>query len=1328
MKVYPDGHPEVGKRMFAMINDQSNRSLVKSSFFSLFNIENDEMEYTISSCAGNLTVSGRCASGFTVESMDGHTQLSLPDLIECDYMPDVREEIPTPEVARYHSHLKDIAGCISPLDAESNILLLIGRDLIEAHHVHDQRIGPRNSPYAQKLSLGWVVIGETCLGKVHRPDTVNVKKTYILGNGRESIFKPCSSEFVVHENEFGRERFGATVSNRTKADDKPGLSVEDVEFLKLMDKEFKKDPSGNWVAPLPFRSPRPRLPNNRPLALKRARSLQISLQRDPDKKEHFVAFMKKIFDSGHAEVAPPLGKAEECWYLPIFGVYHPKKPDQIRGVFDSSAQFDGISLNSVLLSGPDLTNSLLGVLLKFRREPIAITADVEQMFHCFHVREDHRNFLRFMWYEDNDPEKEIIEFRMTVHVFGNSPSPAVATYGLHRTAAESAEIFGVDVKAFIEHDFYVDDGISSLPSAEEAIDLLRRTKEALLVNGNLRLHKIASNNAELLKAFPEEELSKSLKGLDFHDDSLPLQHSLGLNWDLRSDCFSFKAPTDERPFTRRGVLSVVNSLFDPLGFVAPITIQGKLFLREFLSSTSDWDEPLPEERLSEWQSWRDSLQDLQALHIQRTFSSLSFCEASDREIHIFSDASEKAIAAVAYLKMTGKADSSQLGFFLGKAKVAPLHGHTIPRLELCGAVLAVEIAEVIEEHVGVPTSSMHFYTDSRVVLGYINNVSKRFYVYVANRVHRIRKSTSPNQWSFVPTEKNPADSATRSVPVASMQNHPWLKGPSHLLEVQNTTEEDSYPLMDPDDDKEIRPSVQALKTSICPGSLLGSHHFEKFSVWGNLVRIIAYLKHICASFQCKNDNGCKGWHKCSGHKTVKALSEAEQFIVRVVQTEAFGEELSCIVQGRPLPRNSPLLSLNPILDECGLLRVGGRLNRSGLENREKHPIIVPGRHHIATLLIRHHHSLVKHQGRHLTEGAVRAAGYWVIGGKRVISSILHKCVKCRKLRGKYEVQKMADLPLDRLQRGPPFSSVGVDTFGPWSIVSRRTRGGLAESKRWAILFTCLTTRAIHIEVVEELSTSSFINALRRFVAIRGNVKELRSDRGTNFIGAVDALKADCVNVEDTSVKKFLNSKAIVWYFNPPHSSHMGGVWERMIGVTRRILESMLSDVSAKNLSHEVLTTFMAEVCAIVNARPLIAVSHDPEAPEILSPSLLLNQKSDVKTEAFESFDLKNLYKAQWKRVQTLADLFWNRWRQEYLITLQKRRIWQSERPNLKDGDVVLLKDADVCRNEWPMGVVVNAIWSSDSKVRKAEVCIIKDGKRSVFTRPVTELVVLLSDS
>lgn len=700
----------------------------------------------------------------------------------------------------------------------------------------------------------------------------------------------------------------------------------------------------------------------------------------------------------------------------------------------------------------------------------------------------------------------------------------------------------------------------------------------------------------------------------------------------------------------------------------------------------------------------------------------------ENEIHIYSDASERAIAAVAYLLTRTEDNNCQLGFILGKAKVAPQHGHTIPRLELCAAVLAVEVAGLVSEHLNYPSEKIRLYTDSKVVLGYIHNQTRRFYVYVSNRVDRIRQISSPDQWSYVPTDRNPADSATRCVPAAEIQSSSWLVGPTYLLRTPEKTDDSSsvtFPLVEPNIDENVRPVVKVLKSDISTRLSLGTDRFKKFSSWKRLVEALSLLKRVASSRH--GDSICDGNHQFSvKSKTVETFKGTELFIIRTVQQEQFERELQCLRGKKPLPRDSKLLSLNPFIDKEDVLRVGGRLNKAEIPSNQRNPLILPAGHHISALLVQHHHDAVRHQGRHFTAGAVRAAGLWIIGGKRLISSVIHKCVKCRKLRGGQMFQQMADLPADRLQPGPPFTSVGVDTFGPWQIVTRSTRGGHANSKRWAVLFTCLVTRAVHIEVIEDLSSSSFINSLRRFIAIRGDVTTFRSDRGTNFVGATDVLKIDTVNVEQGTVKDFLYNNGCTWLFNPPHSSHMGGVWERMIGIARKILDSLLSEVEGRYLTHEVLTTFMAEVSAIMNSRPLTPVSSDPHCPQILTPSTLLTQQFGCEVQPLQNFDTKNVYKAQWQRIQVLADLFWARWKKEYLQSLQMRRKWQNVQIDLKMGDVVLMKDDQACRNDWPMGTVVNAISGDDGRVRAAEVRVVKDGRTTVYTRPVTQLVFLFN--
>ncbi|XP_041417427.1 uncharacterized protein LOC121393319 [Xenopus laevis] len=662
VRVYPEGRPEKAIKTYAMLDDQSNRSLARPQFFEIFNIKGDAEPYTLNTCAGHIETLGRRATGYIISSIKGNIHLPLPTLIECDEIPNNREEIPTPEAACHQPHLRHLASQIPAIEKDAEILLLLGRDILRVHKVRQQCNGPHDAPYAQRLDLGWVIVGDVCLDKMHRPSEVDSFKTHVLQSGQATHFTPCPHHFEVKENPkymipvssvtpiFCDDNFGDTVFHTTSDDNKIAPSIEDKEFIKIMDTEFFKDNSNSWVAPLPFRSTRIKLPNNHEQAMSRFASLQRTLKSKPEMKEHFIAFMKKIFDNDHAEPAPPLQEHDECWYLPSFGVYHPRKPKQIRVVFDSSAKYQGTSLNDVLLTGPNLTNNLVGVLMRFRREPVAITADIQQMFHCFIVREDHRNFLRFLWHRNNDINSEVMEYRMKVHVFGNSPSPAVATYGLRRTACEGKCEYGADAQHFVERDFYVDDGLKSLPTDQEAIDLLRRT-QCMLSEANLRLHKIASNSTAVMKAFHSDDHATEFKDLNLGTDEPPIQRSLGLRWDLLHDTFGFQVTLADKPFTRRGVLSIVNSLYDPLGFVAPITIQGKSLLRQLSETVKDWDTPLPIDKQSKWESWKHSLKALEELHIPRCYTSNSLAANQEREIHIFSDASTEAIAVVAYLKL-----------------------------------------------------------------------------------------------------------------------------------------------------------------------------------------------------------------------------------------------------------------------------------------------------------------------------------------------------------------------------------------------------------------------------------------------------------------------------------------------------------------------------------------------------------------------------------------------------------------------------------------------------------------------------------------------------
>ena len=291
------------------------------------------------------------------------------------------------------------------------------------------------------------------------------------------------------------------------------------------------------------------------------------------------------------------------------------------------------------------------------------------------------------------------------------------------------------------------------------------------------------------------------------------------------------------------------------------------------------------------------------------------------------------------------------------------------------------------------------------------------------------------------------------------------------------------------------------------------------------------------------------------------------------------------------------------------------------------------------------------------------------------------------------------------------------------VTARKTRGGFASSKRWAVMFTCMYSRAVHIEVLETLTTSSLINALRRFFAFRGPAKILRSDQGSNFIGAANELK---LIAENKDVKQLLQTRNCTWILNPPKAPHMGGTCERMIGVAKKILNSILS--KQQRLAHEVLTTVLCEAMEIINSRPLVEVSTDPDSPTVLSPATLLTQKFDTMSAPEGNFQQTSyVAKDHWKLVQSLANMFAEKWKQEYLTPLTSRTKWQLERPNIQVGDVVLLVDEQQKRSAWPLARVVEAPESNDGKVRKVKLKVVRENETKEYLRPVTKVIPLLSE-
>ena len=757
----------------------------------------------------------------------------------------------------------------------------------------------------------------------------------------------------------------------------------------------------------------------------------------------------------------------------------------------------GHSLNKYLLQGPDLTNSLVGVLCRFRKELIAFMCDLEAMFHQFKVKEEDRDNLRFYWWENGNITKTPVQYRMTVHLFGAASSPGCSNFGLKKTATDNECEFGSDAAEFIRKDFYVDDGLKSVATVSEATSLIENTK-SICARGGMRLHKFISTSKEVIAKIATDDRAKGVKDLDLHNDVLPIECALGVQWCVESDTFQFRIVLQDKPLTRRGILSTISSVYNPLGFLAPVILTGRQILQSLCRDKSDWDDPVPEPLQHSWEKWRNSLHHLEKLKIQRCYKPHAFQELTSVQLHHLSDASDHGYGQCLYLRLTDDTGRVHCSFVMGKARVTPLKPVMIPRLELTAALLSVRISASLREELEYDQITEVFYTDSQVVL-------------VANRVQQIRDNSTPDQWKYIETKENPADESSRGLSPQDLIDSRWLNGPPFLWQQELPNRNDDVNIDLSPDDPEVK-KVQVFATGVRHERMATiSEHLECFSDWHRAKRAVAACIKFKASLRQSPKKPLHAAKKTNIEKdtsTYRSLSvdemrKAEQAILKSLQ-EVFPEEIKILKslevqnddasresanrRNLSMKKTSSLYRLDPFLDKYGVLRVGGRIRNALVSYEIKHPVILPSKGHITALLVRYHHERISHQGRGMTLNDLRSHGYWVIGGSSSVSRCISKCVTCRRLRGAIQEQKMANLPEDRLEPAPPFTHCRVDYFGPWLI-----KEGLKELKRYGVLFTCLSSRAIHLEVSATLETDSFINALHRFISRRGPVRTIRCD-------------------------------------------------------------------------------------------------------------------------------------------------------------------------------------------------------------------------------------------
>ncbi|XP_043232467.1 uncharacterized protein LOC122386858 [Amphibalanus amphitrite] len=1132
------------------------------------------------------------------------------------------------------------AGC------EAEIGLLIGANCPKAVKPRDVVTGEDDDPWAVRSALGWGIVGP-----VSDSRTSMTACQYVdAGSGERRL---CHFAFRTAAREMTPMQVAQLFEQDFKDTkmDKP-QSVEDRLFLKKMTEGTRQREDGHFEMPLPLKED-VRLPNNKAVAMQRLKGLKSKLVRNEAFRRDYTTFMEATVANGHAEKVPE-GQLRldngRVWYLPHHGVYHPKKPGKIRVVFDCSAEFGGQVLNNHLLQGPDMTNSLTGILCRFRKNQVAVTCDIQGMFNQVGVDTRDRDFLRFMWWENGDLKQAPQEYRMTTHLFGARSSPACVMFALRKTA---------DIE-------------------DEAIDLIDSTRK-MCTRGGFTLHKLLSNSVKVLESVSPESRCSELQSLDVGTVCLPVQRALGVEWDTETDVLQFSVQPCKKPSTRRGILSTVSSVFDPLGFVSPFILRGKQIVKELCRDGFGWDDPVPDDILTRWGDWTSQLEALSSLRIPRCYRTSDFGLVKRTELHHFSDACTHGYGQCSYLRLIDEQDRVCCRLVMSKARVTPSKPVTVPRLELTAALTSVQVSCFLREELDIEDLAEYFWTDSRVVLGYISNDARRFHVFVGNRVQQIRDHTEKDQWLHVETKLNPADLASRGASAAELESSDlWWNGPPFLRSTDPLPGRDLDTTLD-QKDPEVRRAAQTavtLQTTTSETVRFASltERLERFSDWHRAKRAVA----LCLRYK----DALLGRRSSPDRPlTVTELEEAETVIVRAVQEETFTEELRTLSskmtaseQGetatKAIKKTSKLHRLDPYVNENGVIYVGGRIRRADLPASQLHPMVLPRAGHVTRLVIDHCHKRAHHPGRGMTIAEIRSAGFWIVGVRGAVSRHILHCVMCKRIRGTFQGQKMSDLPEERLVPSEPFTYSGVDLFGPFYVKERRS-----ELKRWGVMFTCLASRAVHIETVNSLSTDSFLNAFRRFVGRRGPVRTLRCDRGTNFVGGKAAMEAALDEMDAGEIQRELLKNNCDWVdfqMNAPCASHMGGIWERMIRSARAALDAVLK-THAEQMDDEVLRTVMVEV------------------------------------------------EARWRRVQYLTNLFWSRWMAEVLPTLQERRRWTREQRGVEPGDVVLMAEPDSPRSGWPLARVLQSLPSRDGLVRKVR--IVSGGRE--LERPVHQLVMLV---
>ena len=849
-------------------------------------------------------------------------------------------------------------------------------------------------------------------------------------------------------------------------------------------------------------------------------------------------------------------------YLPHHAVVHQdKETTKVRVVYDTSARSNGPSLNDCLYIGPKFNQKILEILLRFRSYPIAWTADIENASLMISMAPRDRDVLRFLWINDTEShDSEVVCLRFARVVFGVSSSPFLLNATLKHHIEKYSPSYPEIVRILMQST-YVDDVVAGANSEDEAYTLYTASKE-ILSHASFNLRKFVTNSPTLQDRVDSEDVQSKdgtnsqaeftkVEALEetYVEATLPAepccrageQKVLGVRWNVHLDQLIFEfsgiagIAMSLSP-TKRNVISLIGRFYDPLGFLSPVTIRFKVFMQELCKSKLSWDQLLEDEALIKWCSIVDGLARSQPITIPRCFLSGIEDEMKLYRLYGFCDASTVAYAAVIYL-VEERGDSKYSRFIVSKTRVSPLKVQTILRLELLSAVLLARLMTNVTGSLNARLSleEPRCFTDSQVALYWIKGIRREWKPFVQHRVDEIRKLIPAECWEHCAGKSNPADIPSSGLTPSELAvNKLWRKGPEWLqvsINIPPLPEGIPEPCIE---EMKVtnRKDVHSLLTPTEILDLSSIIDCERYATAQRLHRVTAYvLKFI----------GLLRKRVRSPELTIQDIAEAERLWIVHCQ--------SVLVKDKNFPMWDTQFSL--FKDNNGILRCGGRLQNADLSFSSKHPILLNKKHYLTYLIVKNAHERVQHNGVKETLTEVRSK-YWIIRGRSLVKSFIHKCIICRRFDGMpLRTLPAPPLPTFRVNEAPPFNNSAVDFAGPLYV---RNWGVSKSNKVWICLFTCCVTRAVHLELVLDLSAVIFIRCLKRFVARRGLPRKIVSDNAKTFKATAKAIDS---MLKDQDVQNYLSHVGVEWVFNLEKAPWWGGIFERLVKSTKRCLRKLI---------------------------------------------------------------------------------------------------------------------------------------------------------------------------